>query len=90
MGGRLLDKVYADERLKLKETLDQQYQTLSIDSWTGPSNRPILGTAIGIHILGLLDTSGIPHDAAQIKCRYPCCVRRWLQTSACSLWHGCL
>ena len=67
IGGKLLDDVYLIERQKLKDRLQNTYQTLSIDGWTGPANRPILGTAIGPHVLGLLDTSGIPHEAQQMR-----------------------
>ena len=72
VSGKLLDDLYSEERLKLRDQLQGTYQTLSVDSWTGPSNRPTLGTAIGRHFLGLLDTIGVAHDAQQIRVRHQC------------------
>jgi hypothetical protein len=63
----MLDAEFDLQLKMVTSSLAGEYQTLSVDSWTGPQGNPILGATVGPHILLATDTSGVPHTAAYVK-----------------------
>ena len=65
LAGPLLDKVFAEEKLKVEKVVKDQLCTMIIDGWSIKVMEPVLGVAISvlrqIFLFDTLETSGHPH-----------------------------
>ena len=65
LAGPLLDKVFAEEKLKVEKIVKDQVCTMMIDGWSTKVMEPVLGNAISVlgqtFLFDTLDTSDHPH-----------------------------